>query len=270
MTSLLGLIPNVHRGFVNAIVIGFLVNSFQNHCVGAFQSLASALNARQNVSNTDNYINLYAKHGKSFVQNDLQSSNGATSDVKIKSRRKMHSKRVSKPLPVTDEVLANHVSNMYTHGTTGVIRQLQKKRERIEKSASEPRDSLDKEQRDYLRMLDKHLTLVLNADYQPLSVLPLSMWSWQETIKSVFSGKVTVVEVYSDVTIRAVNCVVPLPSVIALNEFCPQPHQTPAFTRRNVFLRDGYRCQYCQKRYRFQDLSLDHLHPRCMGGQLKW
>jgi hypothetical protein len=50
------------------------------------------------------------------------------------------------------------------------------------------------------------------------------MWHWQEVVKAVFSGKVTVVEVYPDVTIRAANLEVPLPSVIALNEFVPQPN----------------------------------------------
>jgi len=44
----------------------------------------------------------------------------------------------------------------------------------------------------------------------------------------------------------------------------------PAFTRRNVFLRDRYQCQYCSKFFRTADLSLDHVHPRCMGGQLNW
>ena len=105
---------------------------------------------------------------------------------------------------------------------------------------------------------------------QPLSVLPLSIWSWQETVKSLFSGKVAVVDVYPDMSVRAVNVDVPLPSVVALTEFVPQPHQAPAFTRRNVYLRDGYTCQYCGKRFRFDDLSLDHVVPRCRGGKLEW
>jgi 5-methylcytosine-specific restriction endonuclease McrA len=63
---------------------------------------------------------------------------------------------------------------------------------------------------------------------------------------------------------------VDLPSVIALTEYVPQPRQNPAFTRRNVFLRDGYRCQYCAQRYHTQDLSLDHFVPRCVGGRLEW
>lgn len=103
-----------------------------------------------------------------------------------------------------------------------------------------------------------------------MSYLPLSVCHWQEAIKSVFSGKVTVVDVYEDVQIRAANLEIPLPSVIALNEYVPQCHHTPAFTRRNVFLRDEYRCQYCNNAFHTRDLSIDHVVPRSMGGRLTW
>ena len=119
--------------------------------------------------------------------------------------------------------------------------------------------------------LDKYPCLLLNADYQPMSYLPLSLWNWQEAIKAVFSGKVTVVDVYSDVTIRAASIEVPLPSVIALSQYVPPPkHHTPAFTRRNVFLRDEYRCQYCRQSFPKDALSIDHVHPRAKGGTLHW
>jgi hypothetical protein len=176
MSTLPRFIPSFQRGFVNTVIIVCLINSCQNQFVSAFQPLISVFNERQSVSNAVRCLkfSVFAKSGKNFLQNDIQSSKGASGDVRLKTRKKMQSTRVSRPLPVTDEELANHVSSMYTHGSTGVVRQVMKKRERIEKRASEPRDSLDTEQRDYLRMLDKHLTLVLNADYQPLSVLPLS------------------------------------------------------------------------------------------------
>ena len=38
--------------------------------------------------------------------------------------------------------------------------------------------------------------LVLNADYQPLSYFPLSLWGWQETIKAVFLDRVNIVAEY--------------------------------------------------------------------------
>ena len=44
--------------------------------------------------------------------------------------------------------------------------------------------------------------LVLNADYQPLSYVPLSLWSWQDTVRAVFRGSVTVLSEY-DVTVRS-------------------------------------------------------------------
>lgn len=113
--------------------------------------------------------------------------------------------------------------------------------------------------------------LVLNADYQPLSFTPLSLWSWQEAVKAVFRGKVTVVDVYENVKIRGVSLEIPLPSVIALNEYVSNHKAIPAFTKRNVYLRDEYKCQYCNGQFFSQnDLSIDHVHPRCKGGRLHW
>ena len=41
--------------------------------------------------------------------------------------------------------------------------------------------------------------LVLNADFRPLSYYPLSLWSWQDTIKAVFLDRVNIVEQYDRV-----------------------------------------------------------------------
>lgn len=104
-----------------------------------------------------------------------------------------------------------------------------------------------------------------------MSHIPLSLWNWQETIKSVFSGKVTVVDVYPNIVIRAANMKMPLPSVIALTEYAPHARsQRPAFSRKHVFLRDQYTCQYCNQPFPSHQLTLDHVKPRCMGGRLEW
>jgi hypothetical protein len=39
-------------------------------------------------------------------------------------------------------------------------------------------------------------SLVLNADFRPLSYYPLSLWSWQDTIKAVFLERVNIVANY--------------------------------------------------------------------------
>ena len=112
---------------------------------------------------------------------------------------------------------------------------------------------------------DTHPALVLNADFRPLSYFPLSLWSWQETIKAVVADRVTVVSEY-DRLIHSPRRTMRLPSVISLKEYVPTARR-PAFTRFNVFLRDRFSCQYCGDR---DDLTFDHLIPRSRGGLTSW
>ena len=80
--------------------------------------------------------------------------------------------------------------------------------------------------------------LVLNADFRPLNYFPLSLWSWQDAVKAVFLSRVTVVSEYDNI-IRSPTREMRLPSVIALKEYVHMSRK-PAFTRFNVFLRDGF------------------------------
>ena len=83
--------------------------------------------------------------------------------------------------------------------------------------------------------LEKCPALVLNADYRPLSYYPLSLWSWQDSIKSVFLNRVSIVSHY-DRIIRSPSFSMKLPSVIALKSFI-RPQRNPNFTRFNVFFK---------------------------------
>ena len=85
--------------------------------------------------------------------------------------------------------------------------------------------------------------LVLNADFRPLSYYPLSLWPWEEAVKAVYQDRVEVVSLY-DKVVRSPSMEMQLPSVIALKSYVDQD-RSPAFTRFNVFLRDGFACQYC-------------------------
>ena len=110
-----------------------------------------------------------------------------------------------------------------------------------------------------------HPALVLNADYRPLSYYPLSLWSWQDAIKAVFLDRVNIVSEY-DVAVSSPSFRMKLPSVVSLKTYI-QPQRHPAFTRFNVFLRDGFSCQYCGDE---KELTFDHLIPRSQGGQTTW
>ncbi|MGF1463226.1 MAG: HNH endonuclease [Maricaulaceae bacterium] len=107
--------------------------------------------------------------------------------------------------------------------------------------------------------------LVLNADYRPLSYYPLSLWPWQEAIKAVFLDRVNIVSEYEH-SIRSPSRAIRAPSVVSLKDYVDQD-RPPAFTRFNVFLRDGFSCVYCGSR---EELTFDHLIPRSKGGRTTW
>lgn len=44
----------------------------------------------------------------------------------------------------------------------------------------------------------------------------------------------------------------------------------PRFSRKNVYIRDGYRCQYCDKRFPSSELNIDHVVPTSRGGKTTW
>ena len=85
--------------------------------------------------------------------------------------------------------------------------------------------------------LEKCPALVLNADFRPLSYYPLSLWCWQDAVKSVFLNRVSIVSSYQR-KVRSPSFEMSLPSVIALKVLLS--HQNPNFTRFNVFLRDKF------------------------------
>jgi len=118
-----------------------------------------------------------------------------------------------------------------------------------------------------LTAMPKHApALVLNADFRPLSYYPLSLWCWQDAVKAVFLDRVDVIAEYDHV-VRSANFEMRLPSVIALHDFVNQ-NRAPAFTRFNVFLRDGFKCAYCGTAE--EDLTFDHVIPRSKGGRTSW
>ena len=69
--------------------------------------------------------------------------------------------------------------------------------------------------------LNDYPCLVLNADYQPLSYLPLSLWPWQDAVKAVFLDRVNVVDNYNKV-IRSANYKMMAPSVVSLKDYVSQ------------------------------------------------
>jgi 5-methylcytosine-specific restriction endonuclease McrA len=70
--------------------------------------------------------------------------------------------------------------------------------------------------------------------------------------------------------VSTVNFYIAVPRIIRLLFYDRLPRTDVKFNRRNIFARDKNRCQYCGKRYRTSELSLDHVIPRSVGGKAVW
>lgn len=110
--------------------------------------------------------------------------------------------------------------------------------------------------------------LVLNADHAPVRPYPLSTWSGEDTLKAYINGKIDAVRYY-DITLRSQSFTYRVPSVVALRSMVSPP-KVVAFNRKNVFLRDEFRCQYCLQQFPPKELTFDHVVPRCHGGLSSW
>lgn len=112
-------------------------------------------------------------------------------------------------------------------------------------------------------------TLILNADASPISLLPLSTISWEEAIRYLVSEKATALEWYDDWVVRSARWSTRVPAVMMLNEY--QKKKTHVrFSKQNVFLRDEYRCQYCDAGVTRTTATLDHVLPQSHGGRSIW
>ena len=111
--------------------------------------------------------------------------------------------------------------------------------------------------------------LVLNADAQPVSYLPLSTVQWKEAITYMWLDKCLVLEWYDDWIVSSQNWETRVPSVIMLKEMMRRRRQ-PRFSKTNLYLRDLYTCQYCNIQFPRQTLTLDHVTPISLGGKTNW
>lgn len=70
--------------------------------------------------------------------------------------------------------------------------------------------------------------------------------------------------------IRTVRFQVAVPKIIRLLAYDRLPRAEVKLNRRNIFARDGNRCQYCGRRSPMSELSIDHVLPRSQGGRTTW
>jgi len=120
--------------------------------------------------------------------------------------------------------------------------------------------------------LDNIRCTVLNASYEPLAVV-----SAKRGLILVIEDKAIVSQEHPEFVVHSARDIWPVPTQVVLKTFVKSrsTHHVPAIlTQRNLFLRDGYRCQYCH-RHRSElkskeFLTRDHVHPSSRGGRDIW
>ena len=105
--------------------------------------------------------------------------------------------------------------------------------------------------------------LVLNQNYEPLNVC-----NARRAFVLVDRGKAEVLE-HGSGFLHSSNHAFVLPSVIRLIYLIKRPRPQMRLSRREIFNRDRYTCQYCGRRGQ-RDLTLDHVMPRHRGGRHTW
>ena len=125
-------------------------------------------------------------------------------------------------------------------------------------------------------------TLILNRNWQPVGVNTVA-----RALVKVFSESARIVDpadfrLYTwedwaalrpaegEPVIRTQRLVLRVPEVAVLTTYDRIPTNAVTFSRRNVFKRDRYTCQYCGKQPGSEELTIDHVIPRSQGGLSTW
>jgi 5-methylcytosine-specific restriction endonuclease McrA len=128
----------------------------------------------------------------------------------------------------------------------------------------------------------EHPTLVLNRNWQPVNVATVAralvlLWNESARVVDPADYRLYTWADWSELRpdegerfIQAVRLRLRVPEVIVLAEYDRLPTAAVSFSRRNIFKRDHYTCQYCGSQPGSEELSIDHVVPRSRGGQSSW
>lgn len=125
-------------------------------------------------------------------------------------------------------------------------------------------------------------TLVLNRNWQPVGVVPVT-----RSLTLVCSERARIVDPHNfqqytwtdwsqllphddEPFIQSVAFRLRVPEVITLTHFDRVPMNVVTFSRRNIYKRDRYTCQYCGIQPGSEELTIDHVMPRSRGGTSTW
>ena len=125
-------------------------------------------------------------------------------------------------------------------------------------------------------------TLVLNRNWQPVNVATVAraiVLVWSDSARFVdpegyqtytWADWARLRPEESQLTLRTTRQRVRVPEVVTLTSYDGYPAAKVTFSRRNVFKRDRFTCQFCGSQPGTEELTIDHVVPRAQGGVSSW
>ena len=105
--------------------------------------------------------------------------------------------------------------------------------------------------------------LVLNADYTPIGIInwkKAMVWSFRYMNDHYHS--IEIIEYHDQDTIISCNGPLDIPSIIKTTKYFKIFNKRVNFSRKNVFIRDDFTCQYCNTKFPINKLTYDHVIPK--------
>jgi len=129
--------------------------------------------------------------------------------------------------------------------------------------------------------------LVVNRNYQPITTTPLF-----KAMNKVFKGTAVILlppgddsPVWQEMSwddwadlkpkegedvLQAIERVFRIPEIIKAVDYSDNPNRQVKLSRRAIYRRDKFQCQYCGKKPSIEELSIDHVIPKAQGGKTTW
>lgn len=105
-------------------------------------------------------------------------------------------------------------------------------------------------------------TLLLDKIYQPVAFI-----GFKNLARKIAKDKVDIVSVWKDKYFIEDT---KYPAIVKLKEYIRKRPLIPRFSRKGVFKRDKYICQYTGIKYSPSKLTIDHVIPKSQGGKNTW
>ncbi len=134
-------------------------------------------------------------------------------------------------------------------------------------------------------VLDKHVVLVLNRNWQAINVrtpadafcqmatdvvTALDIREDESMIPTCWEDWKKLAVRENDFSVGTAHGLIRVPTVVVLSRFSKVPMKRPKFNARNLWERDGGRCQYTGRALRPGEGNIDHIVPRSRGGATTW